>query len=364
MNLVELHIPEVLDRLPSVDGVDPNDVGEQSGFLRVGEWLALPVTRVACHIDTQTDPEILDETGMSLGTLCLTTKLADVEPTALTKWQYVSYLADVDAAGAGRSHVFQKDYVVLNVSHLNEYLEKYYKSAPVWGGFSHSSIANSVSRECTTLVAKAGIVFPTRFHEMAFSRYVAASNSFERFLRLYHSLELIFDFIIMKSIQKMSDDMVGFGAISRAHGRTEIDRLKYILVGYCDDWESIAAKFAPVAGFEAVAKEIFQDHAKEGNPIQPQKWQKMVDSCRAGQTTQADFTAAKLCDANHPYALLVSNIAAYWIYRVRSSIAHSRISEFLFEGSDEDFIVDFAEGVLAEVVTQVFSNSKLLTLIT
>jgi len=191
MNLVDLQKPQILECLRPIDDVDLADVGEEEGFLRVGAWVALPVGRVSCRIDTQTDPEIFDESGTSIGTLCLTAKLADVNPEALTRWQYVAYLADVELAGAGRSHFFQKNYVILSVTYLSEYVTKYYKSAPVWGGFSHLNITNSISRECRKLVAKSQIVFPTKFHGMAFSRYVAASNSFERFLRLYHSMELI-----------------------------------------------------------------------------------------------------------------------------------------------------------------------------
>jgi len=115
--------------------------------------------------------------------------------------------------------------------------------------------------------------------------------------------------------------MVGFRTLSREQGRSELDRLKYILSEYCDDWESIAAKFAPVVSIEAKAREIFQEHSKEGNPLQDRKWQDMVGCCCAGQTTLADFTAAKLCDTKQPYALLVSNVSAYWIYRVRREVA-------------------------------------------
>lgn len=202
----------------------------------------------------------------------------------------------------------------------------------------------------------------TKHHHMAFSRYVSASNAFERFLRLYHNLELIFDFIIMKSIQKLGDDMVGFGTLSRAHGRTELDRLKYILVECCESWENIAAKFHGVVTFESKAAEIFQEHTKEGNPLDELRWSRVIEACQSGQTAMVNFTTAKLCKPND-YERFIASIAAYWIYRVRSSIAHSRVSEFLFEDSDEKFIVDFAERLLLEVVRQVLSSSKLASLI-
>lgn len=364
MFLADLQNPVILETLPIVDGIDPSNANVQSDYLQVGEWLALPVSQVTCRIDGRTDPEILDETGESLGTLCLTDKLEGVDLQALTRWQYVAYLADVEVVGAGRPHTFQKNYVILNEIHLNHYLVKYFHSAPIWGGFSHLPPSVAVKREYETLTATDGIVFPTRFHEMAFSRYIAANNAFERFLRLYHSLELIFDFIIFKSIQKLGNDMVGYGAISRAHGKSEIDRLKYIMAMCCEDWERISNKFRPITNFKSKAIAIFQDHTKDGNPLGDHgKWSKVFENCVAGQTTESDFKNAKIIDnKDGSYPAIVASISAYWIYRVRSSIAHSRVSEFIFEDSDEEFIVHFVEGILEEVVRQVFSSSKLKSL--
>jgi len=358
----ELQNEALLDVLPVVEGISPSDASELNGYLRVGDLLALPVSQVSRLIDGQVDAEIIDQAGASLGTLCLTEKLNGANPSTLTKWQYVAYLADIEQASAGRPHTFRQNYLILKAAHLDEYLKKYLDTAPVWGGFSHSPFTAPISNEHTIITARSDIALPTRYHAMAFSRYVSASNAFDRFLRLYHSLELIFDFIIMKSIQKLGDDMVGFGALSRAHGRTELDRLKYILVEYCDSYEGIARKFSNLVPFEAKAVEIFQHYTKDGNPLDEGKWSKMMEICHARQTAEVDFLRARLCSPSSPYARVVTSVAAYWIYRVRSSIAHSRVSEFLFEDSDEKFIVDFAEDLLLEVVRQVLSSSRLASL--
>jgi hypothetical protein len=352
----------ILDLLPIVEGISPANATSQGGYLRINDLVALPVNQVARHIDGRVDGEILDEAGVSIGTLCLTAKLNSVGPNALTKWQYVAYLADISVSNVGQPHSFQKNYLILKAAHFDEYLKKYHDTAPVWGGFSHSPSSSIASNEHTVIRALPDIIIPTKYHHMAFSRYVSASNAFDRFLRLYHNLELIFDFMIMKSIQKLGDDMVGFGALSRAHGRTELDRLKYILVECCESWEEIAAKFHGLVNFESKAAEIFQEHAKDGNPLDDLRWDKVIEACQSGQTAAVNFTTAKLCKTNE-YARFVASIAAYWIYRVRSSIAHSRVSEFLFEDSDEKFIVDFAERLLLEVVRQVLSSAKLASLI-
>lgn len=361
MILADLQNPVILDLLPEVEGIDLTDFGEQSEYLRVGEWIALPISHVSCRINDVSDPEILDETGAFLGILCLTSKLTDAMPGTLTQWQYVAYLTDVDRCGAGQPHSFRKNYLVIKASQLDSYVEKYMKTAPLWGGFSHHSVTASLSRNCETITAIPGIIFPTRFHESSFSKYVSSGNAFDRFLRLYHCVELIFDFIFLKSVQKLGNDMVGYAAISRSLGKSELDKLKLILNKFCDDWESIASKFGPLKYFEDKSFAIFQDHTKEGNPLtDPVSWSRIVSACRAGQTTKADFISLKICNSNNnPYENMVAKIASYWIYRVRSSIAHSRVSEFLFEENDENFIVDFVELLLEEVVKQIFSSSEL-----
>ncbi|MFG1236823.1 hypothetical protein V5F63_06405 [Xanthobacter autotrophicus DSM 597] len=361
----EILDPDILGILPTVDGTDPSQAIENSGYLQIGDWIAIPVEQVASRIDIQTDPELQDETGASMGTLCLTGKLSGVQPEALTKWQYVAYLADVTPDYAGHPTMFRKNYAIVHLQFFQVYMNKYHISAPIWGGFSHYSPAPPVTRQHQTIVARPDIFVPTKFHSMSFGRCISSSNSFDRFLKLYHSLELIFDFVIMKSIQNLKDDMVGFSVINRAiHNRSEIERLRYIIFEYCDDCEGIAKTFTGISNFAIRSHEVFQDYTKDGNPLaSPQKWADILASCRAGQTTEADFQKIKLCNQKDlPYSRLISNISAYWIYRVRSSIAHSRISEFLFEDSDEDFIVDFAEVLLTEVVRQVFSSKKLLSL--
>ncbi|NES18002.1 MAG: hypothetical protein F6K41_03525 [Symploca sp. SIO3E6] len=55
------------------------------------------------------------------------------------------------------------------------------------------------------------------------------------------------------------------------------------------------------------------------------------------------------------YETIIIKIAAYWIYRVRSCIAHNRIGEYIMLPEDEEFIVEFAEPLLREVLYQVFT---------
>jgi len=110
-------------------------------------------------------------------------------------------------------------------------------------------------------------------------------------------------------------------------------------------------------------KLIFQDNGKESNPIKDDRWVALIQFLQLTPEKQTHDKAKeeKLISRATEDALkdFLANLAAYWIYRVRCSIAHNREGEFIFNRSHEEFIVDFAEILLKEVIQQIFSNAKL-----
>ncbi|MBB3897678.1 hypothetical protein [Roseococcus suduntuyensis] len=362
MILAELQNQEILAQLPVVDGINPVNAIELAEYLCIDGFVAIPVFDISSAISKEVDPEIVDESGTVLGVLCITGKLSDLEPTSLTKWQYISYLTDIEAHQAGNPTVFKKNYFVVESIFLQKYTEKYMNFSHIWGGFSHTEIQARPSRVHEQLKARQDILIPTRHHEATFRRYLTASNGFDRFLRLYHSLELMFDFAFFKNLQKLNDDLDGLNELSRAYGKNEFDKLKQILNEFCHNREEIAQYFWPISSFQTKAEEVFQDHTREGNPLKD-RWQKFINFCALQQTSEADLIQTKFIGTADEYNKLISNIAAYWIYRVRCSIAHNRIGEFVFEDSDEDFILEFMEPMILVVCTQVFTSPKLRILV-
>ena len=100
---------------------------------------------------------------------------------------------------------------------MNDYLV----SAPVWGKFSHT---NSGSIEPTfqppKITALKDVCLPTQHHKEALGRYVSATNSFDRFLRLYHCLELLFNFVVFARVKALGDNIQGFAQLLSEHGRS------------------------------------------------------------------------------------------------------------------------------------------------
>ena len=312
-------------------------------------------------VRTEDDLEFRDEGGAQVGTICFSRRLVEVELSTLTRWQYVAYLADVSAGALDQPHTFHSDYMVLDEPYLADYASRYMDSAPLWGKFSHVQMPSlAMQPQLGVVTGNSSIALPTEHHRQAFSRYVQARSAFDRFLKLYHCLELLFDYVILKRMKSVGDDLAGFGSIISSYGVNELDRLKYLIANYCDDKFALFPIYYKISIHQVRAAEIFHAHSKGGNPLSDDpSWQKFIKLCTEEQLTEAKLKHEKLAVDQLNRDKLATNLSAYCIYRIRSSIAHSKVGEFLFLDSDEAFIVDFAEPLLLEVITQVFSNQSL-----
>lgn len=349
------------DRLAIVEGIDPSSASNIDQYLTVSGLAVVPISHVNASVRTENDLEFRDEGGAQVGTICFSRRLVNVEPSTLTRWQYAAYLADVSVAALDQPHTFYSDYLVLDEGRLPDYIDRYMNSAPLWGKFSHIQMPSLAMQPVIESVEGiASISLPTEHHRQALNRYVQAGNGFDRFLKLYHCLELLFDYVILKRMRAVGDDLAGFGRIISAYGVKELDRLKYLIANYCDDKTALFPKYYPVSAHQTKATEIFFSHSKDGNPLSDEpSWHKFSKLCAESQLTEAKLRTEKLAGDQAQLEKLATNLSAYCIYRVRSSIAHSKVGEFLFHDSDEAFIVEFAEPLLLEVVTQVFSNESL-----
>lgn len=182
------------------EGYSVNNPRELSGYLAIDDFAILPVEAISSGLSQDTDLEIIDANGASLGTLCFSRSLGNIQLGELTFWQFVAFLADAEPNEIFDSHYsFKRDYLVLDVAVIDQYIDKYLMSSPVWGGFSHFPVP-SLEHVTTVekIVAIPGIKIASNHHREVFNRYLYANNPFERFLRIYHSLELLFDFIFVK----------------------------------------------------------------------------------------------------------------------------------------------------------------------
>ncbi|EEE45660.2 hypothetical protein [Roseibium alexandrii] len=347
----------------------PAEIVDHVNFLEISNSGIFRVNKTSSKTERNRDSvDITHEDGRDLGQLLLIKgkKLDDFY--TLSSAEFLAYLDDVTREEFGElGHVFSTDFLVTSDIPPAEYDRDLRSTADIWGGFSHFAAPRSARLPFSSIVANSRISVPSQHHSEAFARYTYARNPFERFLRLYHCIELLFDTITVLRIKQLTDDIRGLSTILNAHATKEVDRLISISREFICDHEALAEKLTSISGYEDIAKKIFDDHSKNGNPIAPSqnppRWASVTGSLSAGRYSEADLKNDQALMAREDYCTFISTISAYWIYRVRCSIAHSRIGEFILTDAETGFVQDFAEPLLLEFCTQIFSSQALRDLI-
>lgn len=305
---------------------------------------------------------VLDTNDVPLGEL-LTCAGEEFNLPRFSSAYLASYLAEIQPSAFGQPGSFSRDYLLVRMDRLEEYRRDYFAGSAIWGGFQHALSTSSVRAVTSTDPIKAvgGIILPTDIHVETASRSVSQPYAFERFLKLYHLLELSFDRNIVLKIQALRSDLKGIGQILSSFDSNELNRLKQI-IQECQDPAPIIERMRTLTTeirWSNHIKTIFFDFGKAGNPLTG-KEQEFFSAINAGGYTLQNMQAIIGIQSGKPLAyrqktfeIFSLNLAAYWIYRVRSSIAHSRIGEFLMRAEDEPFVTFFAEPLLRCILTQV-----------
>lgn len=351
--------------LPQIEGVDPATARMEGDCLVVSGRVAMPVEGVAWALDRANDLPISDELGAPLGVLCLTVGRSARHVGELTRYQYTALLADAPNVDAlfGPA-LFSRDYAIIEEGEFDRYLEHYRKGSAIWGGFSHGISPAERSGSVAELRARKGLIAPTLHHASSFRRLTRATGPREQFLRTYHTVELLFDYITYRHLVRAGNDLVDFGKIMSAYQRAELARLKGIIREFCRDFDVVAATMATIGPYLSRAEEMFQLHGKEGNPLsEDAKWSTFRGLVETGLVGRANVKLAKLAKNDKDFDDFVANLAAYQIYRLRSSIAHNRIGEYLLTDADDAMIAGFGLPLLQEIAVQVFSSSELAALV-
>ena len=168
---------------------------------------------------------------------------------------------------------------------------------------------------------------------------------------------------MVAKIRALGDDLLGFPKVLSDFGSSELDRLKGIIKDCCQNMEGVARTFLFSNAFPEQRHDMFRLFGKSGDPLkEDKKWNLVISSIEAGEVDFESFKSRKITKTQEEYDKLIVEISAYWIYRVRSSIAHSRVGEYLLNDSNAAFVSSFAEPLLMEVVRQIFSSNSLRAL--
>jgi hypothetical protein len=185
----------------------------------------------------------------------------------------------------------------------------------------------------------------------------------ERFLKLYHLLELIFDWDFVQRIKGLNDNLQGIGKLLNEYNSTkEVDFLKKLLKSKHEQGkitiDDIADRLNKISSpdYLDTGMKIFFDYNKETNPYKTSDDTiPFRDLMAQGGFSRANASNASIKGiTGKNYELLVIEFSAYCIYRVRYCTAHNRIGEYVMSNEDEEFVVEFAEPLLCEVLCQIF----------
>jgi hypothetical protein len=318
----------------------------------------LPVVVNTSFANGPSDVEIYDETGVQIGMLCICRVSSPVDSTLLSDHQYAAFINDVEVDELGGAHRFRYDYAVIDEVHLERYLNDYLETAPIWGGFLHKDSGTRIptpsKRSRSRVTTIKGVRLPTKYHREALERSILEPFAFERYLKTFHLLELLFDWHTFEKIKALGDDLFGFGRIITNYDNKEISRLKSLLHDRCDDLPPLVSRLNAISGHLRQAKVIFFEYGKDGNPIK--EWDRFETIIKNGGFVETAVKKAGLASNTGAYENFVREVAAYWIYRIRCSIAHSRIGEYIMTNADEDFVIDFCEPLLQTVLIQALSK--------
>lgn len=343
------------------DGNSPIPIRSASRFRRklvVNHKIAIPVQECATYYDTQLDIAINDEFGNEIAILCFTKEIQNKTWHQLTDNQFIAFLSEASFADIDFEYKFNYNYLIVNDNFYDNYLKNYFDTAPIWGGFFHllpTPMLNHKNNVPVILLKK--IDLKNKLFLETSIRSVLQPFAFERYLKLYHLLELRFDSEVIEQIKGLdietNSEKIGEILNMYNSNRSELNRLQYIIDISLLDINKIIVLVNEISAFKAIATKMFYLFGKDANPLKNEDHFEMA--CNSNFTmVSLQQIGIRGIDNNGQYIKFIKKLVCYWIYRMRSSTAHSRIGEFILSYEDEKFIAEFGEPLIKEVVIQCF----------
>ncbi|OFM95097.1 hypothetical protein HMPREF3025_08985 [Neisseria sp. HMSC070E12] len=279
-----------------------------------------------------------------------------------------------------KNYKFKIDFLYFKKTKFSEYMSRYFNSSEIWGGFSHrkTNLLPHTHRENNFEIKLPDIDniinYPTTQNENKMISAIYSTDSFDRFLKIYHQLEVFFYLLHIKEIQRISiDDYYRINDIFKDINKGEIDSIKYIFQKYpLPDSQiiNISTIFnKSIQNYKDLSCEIFFKFGKESNPLKDKiSWDIWINDIapklgnnidldtESKKYTYGDKKIFKSVNSIDTLKKFTTDLAIYWIYRIRCSIAHYKFGEFLFEKEHEPFVLEIGEPILREMIIGLFSN--------
>lgn len=325
----------------------------------ISQYVVLDVTGAQTSRTYDGDIVVKESDGVDeLGMLCIADGV-DISISELTEFKviavYLDWLRSESEAepyiSLASSFKIENSYFFVHYDKYDEYQDSYRKSAPIWGGFSHEEPTENHQDSISEIIAVKSIKMPTSEHEIKLNKIISSSDGFERFLSKYHLLELLYDYVCVAKLRSITD-MKDFRDIMTSYSREEIKNLKALILDYVPDISDLLQIIPEIKNHETLAIDLFQKHGKDSNPLKETKnWNTFISVIDANELTQPnmvnkDNRFIKSIEKEGVFKKAILDICSYWIYRIRCSIAHNKIGEYIFKHEDEIFVILFGEKIL------------------
>lgn len=364
MTINEIH--DNLDDITQINNLDDSteyNYSTTQRYLQLDDYVIHKVELLNRSFDNTVLNSSIELLGVSIGDL-LYLKNQNFEISTLSNSQFYAFLSECEVPDLGLLHYkFKNDYVLIHKDHIDEFHLKYSSTSAVWGGFKLAENTNVINYYKKSI---ATIAIPDELRELdlyaqdSIYRALDQKHAFERFLKLYHLLELEFDYSLIKKIQSLNiaTDSNQIGSLLNEYNRNEIDRLFDLISNSCFDISSLALKLNGIKAFQALGEDIFIRFGKgnKGNLYLSElvKYNSLLSDADAFANSTSVQNHVKISSSD--YDKFIHTVTAYWIYRIRCSIAHFKIGEYILTRDKEEFIVEFAEPLIKEVLIQFYKK--------
>lgn len=270
---------------------------------------------------------------------------------------------------------FPSNFLIIQKNYFEQYYDNHLKTSSLWGGFKHDEMQiSSFSPVIEIFLPENPIVFPTLTNEATSNSSVYTNHIYDVFLKKYHQLELVFNLIFVKQIQKIENfnDLKKIHTIYKNMNKDEIDSIIYLFSTFCSENKKIKIMKIIMFGFDNypdICEELLFEYGKDSNPIKTEdlklKFLSFIQKCNQDNPSNlSDYRQIskelKFKTTTLEFDTFINKFICYVIYRIRCSIAHSKLSEFIFslEQDHLNFMTDIALPLIRETVTDIFSNPE------
>ena len=336
-------------------------------------YCILNIYKMESHFRDIIDVIPVNFASENVGFLCITNKDIAVKNclTELNRYEII-YVWNFYRKYRNLPIKFDNDFLIIKEEFFIKYILDYLDTAKLWGGFTHYKQNNiQLDSILEVNIPLEKIDYPTLKNLDNAILALNAGNLFENYLKIYHQLELIFNLIFIRKLQKLNiNDFERINSIYKNINKDEIELINYIIENYVLKLEIFLKLFIlGESEYEDVCQNLLRKYGKESNPLKDEdRFKKFNEflflSKQNNAETFSDFFAAsysaQFCKKENEFKKSINRILGYWIYRIRCSIAHNKFGEFIFENDAKNlnFMLKIGLPLIRELVVEVFSNDE------